>query len=386
MNDPAKASLERLAHAGIEALRRGDATTARQAFADVTATGRAAPQIWLFLAQACDQLDDRPAARAALAEVLRVDGINPYALVMHGEICTRDGDDRGAVSWYDRALAAAATISGLPTDLIDRLKRAENERGAATARFRTQMETVLAAAGVDAAGPRFAEALAIVAGETRPYLQEPSSFYFPGLPQRAFYDPSEFGWAAALAAATPAIAAEAHAVLADRTGVAPYVERPVDRPIRGHSLMEDPRWSAFHLLKGGEPVAANATRCPATMAALAGLPIPVIKGRSPMVLFSILAPGTHIEPHNGMLNTRLICHLPLIVPPDCRLRVGNYTRNVRAGEVMIFDDSIEHEAWNDSADMRVILLFEIWRPELSAAERDALTVMFESVTRYDEAQ
>ena len=98
----------------------------------------------------------------------------------------------------------------------------------------------------------------------------------------------------------------------------------------------------------------------------------------------MLAPGTHIRPHNGMLNTRLICHLPLVVPDGCRLRVGNDTRTVRAGEMLIFDDSIEHEAWNDSAESRAILLFEIWHPELTGAEHRALTAMFESVTGYDE--
>jgi len=83
-----------------------------------------------------------------------------------------------------------------------------------------------------------------------------------------------------------------------------------------------------------------------------------------------------------MLNTRLICHLPLIVPPDCRLRVGNEVRLVEAGKMLIFDDSIEHEAWNDSDETRVILLFEIWRPELDAGERHALTAMFEAIGLY----
>ena len=101
-----------------------------------------------------------------------------------------------------------------------------------------------------------------------------------------------------------------------------------------------------------------------------------------MALFSILRPHTHIPPHHGMLNTRLICHLPLIVPDGCRLRVGNHTRPVVAGEVLIFDDSIEHEAWNDSDEVRVILLFEIWRPELTPAERAALTRLFEAVSLY----
>ncbi|OYU16175.1 MAG: hydroxylase [Alphaproteobacteria bacterium PA4] len=385
MNDPAKASLEAIAHAGIAALQRGDGAMARQAFSQITASGRATPQIWLFLAQSCQLLGDHVAARQALEPLLAADPGNPYALVMQGEMHARDGDDRAAVGWFERALAAAAGLDGLPADLIQRLRAAAAARDAITARFRTAMSDALATAGIDeaGAGERFAESLAIVAGQTRPYLQEPTSFYFPGLPQRAFYDPAEFPWAAALAAAAPAITAEAAAVLADRAGLAPYVQRPADRPAKAHSLMDDPRWSAFHLIQNGEPVAANAARCPATMAAIRDLPIPVIAGRSPMVLFSILAPGTHIQPHNGMLNTRLICHLPLIVPPDCRLRVGNTTRTVRAGEVLIFDDSIEHEAWNDSDQMRAILLFEIWRPELTAAERRALTVMFESVTGYD---
>ncbi len=387
MNDPARAQLESIAHAGIEALKRGDAAAARAAFAQITASGRATPQIWLFLAQSCDMVDDRLAARAALAQVLQDDPMNPYALVMHGELYSRDGDDRAAVSWYDRALASVVGATGMPTDLVARLDQAKIARDAATARFEAQVQAALVGAGVDmaAVGPRFGEAMAIVSGTAQIHLQQPKSFYFPGLPQIAWYDPKDFAWAAGLAAATPAIAAEAAAVLADRSGVIPYVEQPADRPAHAHTLMNDPRWSAFHLIKNGEPVAANAARCPVTMAAVVNLPIPSIAGRSPMVLFSILAPATHIEPHHGMLNTRLICHLPLIVPRNCRLRVGNETRPVDAGRVMIFDDSIEHEAWNDSDEMRVILLFEIWRPELTAAERAALTVMFESVTGYGQA-
>ena len=103
-----------------------------------------------------------------------------------------------------------------------------------------------------------------------------------------------------------------------------------------------------------------------------------------MALFSRLKPGTHIKPHNGLLNTRLICHLPIIVPPDCALRVGSETRAWREGEMLIFDDSIEHEAWNRSQDDRIVLLFEIWRPEISAAEREALTRIFEVIGTYGE--
>jgi aspartyl/asparaginyl beta-hydroxylase (cupin superfamily) len=109
-----------------------------------------------------------------------------------------------------------------------------------------------------------------------------------------------------------------------------------------------------------------------------------VRGRAPGVLFSMLRPRTHIPPHWGMLNTRLICHLPLIVPQGCRLRVGNHERTVEAGKLMIFDDSINHEAWNDSDEVRIVLLFEIWNPALSEAERAALTAMFGAVSLYSE--
>ena len=118
---------------------------------------------------------------------------------------------------------------------------------------------------------------------------------------------------------------------------------------------------------------------------LSAAPMPRIDQRSPIALWSLLKPGTHIQPHHGLLNTRLICHIPLIVPGDCALRVGNETREWREGEALIFDDSFEHEAWNRSDSTRVVLLFEIWRPEISLEERAALTAIFETINDYQGA-
>ena len=102
-----------------------------------------------------------------------------------------------------------------------------------------------------------------------------------------------------------------------------------------------------------------------------------------MALFSRLAPATRIPAHNGLLNTRLICHLPLIVPENCgALRVGNEERPWVEGEMLIFDDTIEHEAWNDSDQVRVILLFEIWRPEISEEERGLITALLKAIKEY----
>jgi aspartyl/asparaginyl beta-hydroxylase (cupin superfamily) len=144
-------------------------------------------------------------------------------------------------------------------------------------------------------------------------------------------------------------------------------------------MLDNPDWTAFYLWKDGEPLTANAERCPRTMAALEAVPLARLPNRSPSVLFSQLRPGARIPPHNGFVNTRLICHLPLIVPPGCGFRVGNESREWVEGKAWVFDDTIEHEAWNGSGETRVILLFEIWRPELTLRERELVCAMFEAI-------
>jgi len=225
------------------------------------------------------------------------------------------------------------------------------------------------------------ETLAILRGEAAVQLQQPSKLYVPGLPQRAFYEREEFEWAEAFEARLPQIKAEAERLLANGGGFTPYIEAGADRSggtAPNAHLAGDSRWGAYHLLRKGEAVADHAAACPDTMAALALAPMPTINGSAPMALFSLLRPGAHIRPHHGLFNFRLICHLPLVVPPNCALRVGNRTRPWREGELLIFDDSIEHEAWNRSGEARAILLFEIWRPEISAADREALSLLIEA--------
>jgi len=112
-------------------------------------------------------------------------------------------------------------------------------------------------------------------------------------------------------------------------------------------------------------------------------PQPDIKSQAPVALFSKLAGGARIPAHFGLLNTRLICHLPIIVPEDCGgLRIGNETRSWEEGKMLLFDDSIEHEAWNKSKEDRVVLMFEIWRPEISTEEREQITSMLAAVKEF----
>lgn len=376
-------SLEIEAQRGVTALQRGDFMTARDAFAAITASGSGSVQAWLFYAQACEGLDDRANWLTALDQVLERDANNPFALLMKGDIFAREGDDRASVSFYRMGLRRAAQFEELPGDLPERIQRAEAAVAAAESRFEGQLEKVLSERGIDRVPQRFAEALAIASGKQPLYLQQPTNFYFPGLPQQAWYSRDSFPWVAELESAAPIMRAEIEQVLADEQGLEPYVQEEAKRASRGHSLLNDARWSAFHLFKNGERVEENAARCPLTMRLLELLPIPKIERRSPMAMISILKPGTHIPPHHGMINTRLLCHIPLVVPKGCRLRVGAETREVVEGQAMIFDDSFEHEAWNDGDSVRAVLLFEIWRPELSEEEKVALTAMFEAVTGYD---
>jgi aspartyl/asparaginyl beta-hydroxylase (cupin superfamily) len=370
---------EATARAAMAALQRGEADEARRLLLGLEAAGVAPP--WFLLAQACRHAGDPEGEVRALDRMLEAQPRHAGALIMRGDCHVRAGDRRAAGAFYQAALKAAA--GGPPPSplLAQELRRAERAAAEISSHFSAHLEERLAALAAGASG-RVRDAVDIMRGEKRVYLQQPTSFYFPGLPQIEYYRAEDFHWLRAVEAETDAIREELIAVMADDGAFTPYVEADPNRPPALDRMLGDPSWSAFHLFREGEPHPDNAPRCPRTMAALAEAPLPRIKGRSPMALFSLLRPGAHIAPHNGLLNTRLICHLPLIVPPDCALRVGNQVRQWEQGRVLVFDDSIEHEAWNRSGETRVILLFEIWRPELSEGEREALTALFEAITDF----
>lgn len=138
----------------------------------------------------------------------------------------------------------------------------------------------------------------------------------------------------------------------------------------------------FDLWRDGKKIETNCFRCPKTAGLLASLPMAVQEGHGPTVMFSVLAPHTHIPPHTGSTNLRLITHLPLILPPGCRFRVGNETREWRLGKAWVFDDTIEHEAWNDSDETRVILIFDVWNPLITEAERSLVSSMMLAMRQF----
>jgi len=117
-------------------------------------------------------------------------------------------------------------------------------------------------------------------------------------------------------------------------------------------MLYDAGWTVFGFYFFGRRIPDNCAACPETVKVLETVPGMVTAG------FSNMAPGTHIKPHRGYTNAVLRCHLGLIVPPDCALRVGAETRNWSDGKCLVFDDTCEHEAWNRSDQPRVILLLD----------------------------
>lgn len=359
-----------LVEEALQALRAGDFRRARSLFERVLALTPNDPLGWIGVAYACAGLRDDPAKLAALDRVLQLQPRNIHALMLKGDHHAAHGDPRTAGVYYRAVKEAVPDPAVAPPDVQQLVVRAHQACDRYAEEFERGLLAALRDAGFDSdrSSPRFTESLEIMFGRAEVRLQRPTRYYFPGLPQIAFYEREQFPWLAGIEAATDAIRAELVQVLQEGGGFVPYLDAGAAR-VTGHGLVGNPAWGAFYLWKAGAIVPENAARCPNTMAALAAAPLDRIDGCTPSVLFSRLAPRTHIPPHHGMLNTRLICHLPLILPGDCALRVGNDVRPWKMGESLVFDDSVEHEAWNDSDETRVILLYEIWRPELTAEER-----------------
>ena len=314
-----------------------------------------------------------PAEEAARLLDSKSHSVRGYVLL--GDEHAAKGDQQTGTYYYRRALHLAEM-----QDLDDAdVSQARRELAKLEERTDAQREARLTKRGLPPAkrSERLAEALDIAAGRRRLYRQEPTAFAFPGLPGVQFFDPAQFDWVPAIEAAAPAIREELDALLAAGTeDFRAYIQHQTVAPQANKALLGKKDWSILPLCENGWLMPSVVDRCPQTWAAVLKTPLPRISGWGPTVVFSLLKGGAHIAPHSGMFNTRLICHLPLIVPPGCRFRVGNEVREWAEGKLLIFDDTIEHEAWNDSNEDRIVLIFDIWRPELSGQEKFELTALF----------
>ena len=331
---------------------------------------------WLKLAAMSRATGDLEAGLAAVSRALAIDPLDFSALLSKAAMLERIGRTGEAGQAYGHALAQRPPDDKLPPALAGAIAHAETV-------YRRHQEQSVAAlraavpadAGLDADEKRRVERLCTnFARLTKPYPQEPSHFHYPGLPPIEFHDRAHFPWLEALEAGWQDVRAEFDALLASEAAeLVPYVQYPDDVPVaQWRDLNWSRDWTAIHLLQNGRRVERNARHCPRTLALLAAASQPDVPGRCPNAMFSLLAPHTRIPPHTGVANTRLVCHLPLIVPSGCGFRVGAETRAWVPGEAFVFDDTLEHAAWNQSNELRVVLIFDVWAWALSEAERAAV--------------
>ncbi len=378
-----------LHQAGKRAMATRDFVAAREVLQKLVSSEPRDFSAWLSLAAACRALGDLESSLDALDGALRLDPRSFVALLSRASILERQGKLRDAASAYGIALGQAPADHNLDPPTLEAVRRARN----LNQRHVTELNTYITRS-IDGEldrctlpeRNRLKAFVDITLGRRARYRQEPAEFYFPGLPAIEFYERDEFPWLAGLEAQTPAICQELLAVLCDQPAdFVPYIAYPDTVPLdQWAELNHSNRWQAFHLIERGVQVAANAAVCPNTIAALAKVPQANLPNRSPAAMFSALQPGTRIPPHMGVANTRLVLHLPLIVPPDCGFRVGAEIRQWKVGEAWVFDDTIEHEAWNDSNQVRAILICDVWNPRISLNERLLIGKVMDSMDKFND--
>lgn len=334
------------------------------------------PDFWQRLATV-RQMTGAPAkAIEAIDHALSLAPLDFMNLLMRARLLDQAGHAEAGEA-YGRALAQPRP-DPLPPMLAQAIARAKTLWAAHKQGMEGRINAAVEASGANLtqAERRRADRLASnIAHRTRAYHSEATHFHYPGLREAEFHDRELFPWLDALEVLTPQIRAELDEVAnAADAHLVPYVKYADSEPLaQWRELNHSRDWTAIHLIERGETVAANAAHCPATMAFLQGMEQPWVSGCGANAMFSLLAPQTTIPAHVGVANFRLLCHLPLIVPGKCWFRVGAETRDFEQGKAWVFDDTIEHEAQNETDQLRVILIFDLWHPDLSPAEREAIT-------------
>ncbi|NUR46335.1 MAG: tetratricopeptide repeat protein [Sphingomonas sp.] len=336
------------------------------------------PALWMKLAGVRRATGHPSEALDAVHKALAIAPRDFTALLMRASLLQRLGRPEAGEAWghalaqkpssavpdeLERVIAEAqrhheAWLAEREAVLVDRMssaeQRADEEQRRRIARFRTN-----------------------ALRRTRAFHSEPTDYHFPELTEREFHPRRLFPWIEEIEAATDTIRDELRHVMAEeRAELVPYVQFDEHVPMdQWRALNKSADWTAIHLVQHGRVIEANARHCPTTMTLLKKVPQPVVRGASPNAMFSLLAPRTEIPPHVGISNTRLVCHVPLIVPEGCWFRVGAETRRWKPGEAFVFDDTMEHEAANSSDDLRVVLIFDVWHPDLSDVEREAAAAL-----------
>jgi aspartyl/asparaginyl beta-hydroxylase (cupin superfamily) len=368
---------------GMNALRQGDYKTAAEAFERAIAADPASGALLRNLASAHRGAGDDEAELKALERALDIDRRDLVAWMRKAELHQRRGERGEAFEAWNASLALAEPLrpwSGPMAEALERGTRFVAE-GAKAIRGSVDASLEPLARKLDETELRRSRAFVDMAlGKRRRYDNECHGLCYPFLPADEFFDEKHFPWFAELAAQTDAIRAELLDLMKDPgEALRPYVRmEPGVGDNKWSGLDNSLDWGAIFLWEYGEPNQPVLDRCPVTAKTLASLPQSHIPGRAPSAFFSMLKPHKRIPPHTGVTNTRAIIHLPLIVPEGCAFRVGGETRPWIEGKPFAFDDTIEHEAWNDSDQLRSVLIFDVWNPHLTEREQEVIARYYDA--------
>ena len=322
----------------------------------------------------------------AVHELQRLLGIEPAhmaALLEKASLEEQRGDARAAAMTCHTALRLLPPNFKPPQWMDQPLKHAREVVEANNRALEAYIEDGLATLrSRHASTPlhRFDRCIESLLGKRKIFRQQPTFMQYPGLPAIEFYDRNDFPWLDELESAAGDIRAEFIELFEEggRSILDPYVSDQSGLDLKYYrQLNRSRRWGVYSFWREGVEFREHIARCPRTIAALESWPKWDVPGSGPTALFSILDAKTRIPAHTGPVNTRLVVHLPLIVPAGCGFRVGGQVREWEPGRAFVFDDTIVHEAWNDSDQLRAVLIVDIWTPLLDATEREmvrALTV------------
>jgi aspartyl/asparaginyl beta-hydroxylase (cupin superfamily) len=171
---------------------------------------------------------------------------------------------------------------------------------------------------------------------------------------RTFFPLADYPWAKEIEREWPVMQRELRDLLAQQRAKIPEFKNISEE----QANITDGEWRTFMFYVYEQQIAQNCATCPETARILKKIPAMTT------ALFSVLQPGTHLTPHRGPYKGVLRYHLGLIVPPDtmsCGIRVGHDTQHWHEGESMVFDDTNEHEAWNNSEQIRAVLFVDFVR-------------------------
>ena len=322
------------------------------------------PMVWLLLAETLDDLGQSLASCKARYQALS---------------CAQK---RG--QWKDASTTPAAVLDRVLANM-EKLRAGQREH------LMQSLEPFRLAHG--------SAAIRRVEKAARAYLQEidatppdprqrPKFLYFPDLPDIPYHDPMLQPWASTLAAGFADLREEALTLLGEGNNFESFLGLKPGEVLPNYvgGSSPNPAWDAYFFYRRGKRFDQNHARCPKSSRLIDSLALCHVAHQAPEVCFSIIQPGSHIMPHHGVTNSRLVMHLPLVVPPGCALNIIDAgEHHWREGQLMMFDDTFQHEAWNRSELPRIILLMDCWNPHLDAVEQAATKALVEAIDAFEQA-